>query len=573
MSKYFNSLRDSFFRNKSALALGSILIIAFLLRIWGINFGLPHIYHTDEWFEVKRALKLGAGVFDFGRTTKGGYFYLLFVEYGIYYTILKIAGIINSSDEFLYKFFQDPSYMWLIGRVTTAIIGTLNVYIVYLLGKRVISRTAGFAAAFILAIHFLHVRSSHFITVDIPLTCMITLCFLIMVWKPKDSIIGIKQYCLLGIVIAISVMIKITGAVIILPVFVFHFMNIKSESSELNLKSYFFDKRFLYCMFLFLIVYISGNPGIIFQIKSKILWFFSFFDIKGSSYSAPAFAQPDRPDSLIQYYFGVLFPYRYILFTITILGGIILVYKKKLSNAHYLFLSFLIPYMFFLSTSKSVEHVYPRYALPIIPILSVFSGLFFDFLVTKFRRISYGNVILPVLILSVIYPLFSDTIIFDKDLGKPDTRAIAKIWVHKNIPSNKLIIIEGSLYKTSATNVPLKMNPDFVDNIMNKHLASGAEKSKFYTILKQSLKTEKTYPLILIYNSEQLNDALDNKIGDFIIIRESLRRASLNDENIKLFPNLYRLVSWTESDEFDLIKTFEGDKETKGPKLLIYKRN
>jgi hypothetical protein len=65
----------SLFQHNHQIYLLLIILGAFALRIWGIDFGLPHIYHTDEWFEVKRALKLGVGVFDFERVAKGGYFY------------------------------------------------------------------------------------------------------------------------------------------------------------------------------------------------------------------------------------------------------------------------------------------------------------------------------------------------------------------------------------------------------------------------------------------------------------------------------------------------------------------
>jgi len=193
-----------------------------MLRIWGIDFGLPHIYHTDEWFEVKRALKLGAGVFDFERVSKGGYFYLLFVEYGIYYAILKILGLVKSGDEFLFNLFRDPTNMWLIGRVTTAIIGTLNCWFVYLLGKHAFSKTVGLFAALLLAIHLIHVKCSHFITVDVPLTCFITICFLIMFWNSSKPKFTKLHYCLLGFFVAFAIMTKIPGAVIFFPGFIFN---------------------------------------------------------------------------------------------------------------------------------------------------------------------------------------------------------------------------------------------------------------------------------------------------------------------------------------------------------------
>ena len=244
---HFNgSITTKFFLNKHHFFLGLILVTAFILRIWGIDFGLPHIYHTDEWFEVKRALKLGSGVFDFERIAKGGYYYLLFFEYGIYFVALKLLGVIKSGDGFLFKFFQDPTNIWLIGRVTTAIIGTLNCYFLYLIGKHAYSKVVGLLAALFLAIHLIHVQSSHYITVDVPLTCLITICFLIMCLNSSRSTFTKFHYCILGIFVALAIMTKIPGAVILFPVLIFHYRNIKSESAKVNFKSYLFDKRFLY---------------------------------------------------------------------------------------------------------------------------------------------------------------------------------------------------------------------------------------------------------------------------------------------------------------------------------------
>ena len=56
----------------------AIMLLAFGLRIWGIWFGLPYIFHNDEGNEVLRALQLGSGQFNFQRIDKGLYFYFLF---------------------------------------------------------------------------------------------------------------------------------------------------------------------------------------------------------------------------------------------------------------------------------------------------------------------------------------------------------------------------------------------------------------------------------------------------------------------------------------------------------------
>lgn len=572
MSEYAKSLKELLSRNRFTINLALILIIAFILRLWGIDWGLPYIYHTDEWQEVRRALKLGAGVFDFERVHKGGYFYILFMEYGIYFVVLKILGLVKSGDDFLFKFFQDPTTIWLIGRITTAAIGTLNCYVLYLLGKHIYSRNVGLFASFFMAINLIHVRSSHFITVDVLLTCLITICFLIMCWKPKSIKFTIYQYCMLGIFSAFAVMTKTPAAVVVLTVLVFHFINLKSELASLSLRSYLFDKRLLYFVIIFSAVFILGNPGFILHLKNTILWLFSFFSSIDGNSQTNLYPHLNRPKSLFQYYFNVIFPVSYMVMNIVIFGGIIVSFIKRYSF-HFLFLSFLIPYFFFLCTSKSVLHVFPRYVLPLTPLFFIYAGLLIDHLIKKFGRISYIKFAIAALLVLAVLPITNNTFALVRDYSKPDTRTLAKAWVDENIPANSIIIIEGRLYSVILGTVPLKIKPSIVDEVMAPYINENnysESKGKFYEILKKSLKTQKTYHLILIGNRKQLLDALNNRNVDYVILRE---RALTLGSYKEVFPEMHRLISWVNSKEFELIKLFEQDKKTRGPKLRIYKRN
>jgi 4-amino-4-deoxy-L-arabinose transferase-like glycosyltransferase len=555
------------------ISLALILMLAFALRIWGINFGLPHIYHTDEWFEVKRALKLGAGVFDFERVHKGGYFYLLFAEYGVYFVILKIFGIIKSSDEFLFKFFQDPTHIWLIGRLTTAVIGTLNVYVLYLVGKHAFSKNVGLLAGLFLAIHLIHVESSHYITVDVPLTCLITLLLLIMCWKAPGSKIPGFHYTLLGIITAFAVMTKIPGAVIILPFLLFHWQNLPYETKTLKVKTFFLDRRIWYYGLSFAFVYLCGNPGILLRAKEVFTWLFSFFVLSPASSMPPEFPQSSQAEPLILYYLGILFPWRLILLSLLIWSGFILGLKRY-RNVNYLSILFLVPYFFFLTRSKSAEHIYPRYVLPMVPILCIYGGVAVDFIFQKLKKTPIKRALsLTVTALAVVVPL-QLAVSFDMELKKLDIRTYSKIWVEKNIRSDKTIIMEGDLYKVSTSTIPLLMKPEVVEEVMSGYLENNASsmKEKFYITYKSYLATQKTYRLILSGNKSQLKDALENNQGDFIILREKTIKLLDLKANQKIFPELHKLVTLAKSVDFFEWKKFVKNSSYRGPTLIVYKR-
>ncbi|MCP4269140.1 MAG: phospholipid carrier-dependent glycosyltransferase [Candidatus Brocadiaceae bacterium] len=556
------------------IALIAIVVLAFVLRIWGIDFGLPYIYHTDEWFEVKRALKLGAGNFDFGRITKGGYFYLLFLEYGFYFAILRICNVVHSSEQFLYRLLQDPTSIWLIGRITTAFVGTLNCFLLYVLGKYAFSKTVGLFASFFMAIYILHVASSHYITVDIPLVTLITMCFIIMYWRHAGTYRN-KDYMLLGVLVAIAVMTKITAAVVIFPIFYFHFCNIKLECSRVTAKSYILNKRFIMFLVVLAVVYILGNPGILVKFGGIVKWAGSFVNPYAANRDSLYPQLSNRSDSPFNYYLGVLFPVKYFILTIFIFGGFFICLRKYCGKQ--LFLFFLIPYCFFLVSSKSKELIYARYVLPIIPILFIYAGVFFEYLLKpagKFRI--YRYMLITTILIGGIYPVLKDSIVFDMNKVKPDTRTLAKEWVEKNIPADSVVYITGGLTHPSTMTVSLNMNPELMDEmIFDRLLLTGeimsSKKDKFYQIKKKVLVEKKTFHLVLTHNRKQLENALNKKMGDYIVLTGKAKGPFTLDANRETFPEIYRLLKWADSDDFKLINTFKPTKGLTGPVILIYK--
>lgn len=552
----------------------SILLMALLLRLWGIDFGLPHIYHTDEWFEVKRALKLGIGVFDFDRIGKGGYYYLLFFEYGVYYTLLKILGIIKSGDDFLYRLFQNPSDVWLIGRVTTAIIGTLNCYILYLLGKHAFGRSVGLFASLFLAINILHVMSSHYITVDVPMTFLVTVCFLIMFWNSSNPRFTTLQYGLLGFFVALAIMTKIPSAIIILSVLVFHYTTLNNEKIKITPFLYISDRRFMVFSLIFVLVYVVGVPGVLFKAKGILQWGISFFSSKNPVAASPAWPHIYRSDSVLEYYIKWLFPLRYILITLFTIIGVILGTQKSPSKS-LIFLTFILPYFYFLCNTKSIVHVFSRYLLPITPVLSLFAAIGITFVLeqsTNYTR--YLKSLLFLLLALTIFPPLLDSVRYDFRRTLPDTRTIAREWVINTIPSNSKILLEGNIIVPETTTVPLRIKLEMVDGILLHYIASSEHenpKGKFYSVLKKVLSKQHTHHLILTGNKFQLEKALLDRDVDYVILRSEFIESFEFEQNRKSFPYFYKLVTWVQSNEFKLIMEFKPNGSVAGPRLLVYK--
>ena len=72
----------------------------------------------------------------------------------------------------------DTSDFYLWGRAVTALLGTLTVLLVYRIGMRWGARHAALAAG-LMAVMPLHVRESHFVLTDVPVTFFVTLTLLL----------------------------------------------------------------------------------------------------------------------------------------------------------------------------------------------------------------------------------------------------------------------------------------------------------------------------------------------------------------------------------------------------------
>jgi len=130
-----------------------IIAVALILRLWGVGFGLPELYHADEERIVNHALAFGLGdlnphYFNYPSFSM----YLLSLEYGLFLILGRVLGFFSGVADFEKLFFHDPTYFYLIGRVTSVLLGTATVGLIYLLGKKAYGRGAGLMAAFLMAV-------------------------------------------------------------------------------------------------------------------------------------------------------------------------------------------------------------------------------------------------------------------------------------------------------------------------------------------------------------------------------------------------------------------------------------
>ena len=123
------------------VAVAALLALALALRLWGIRSGLPWIYNVDEadHFVSRAVHMLGGNLEPRYWGNPPAFTYLLTGIYALAY------GGKNAFDHVYYS--ANASEVWLIARVTSALLGTLAVWLLYLVGARLFDRRTGLLAA------------------------------------------------------------------------------------------------------------------------------------------------------------------------------------------------------------------------------------------------------------------------------------------------------------------------------------------------------------------------------------------------------------------------------------------
>ena len=158
----------------------ALLVLAVVLRAWGITFGLPHTFaRPDEEATVATALRF------FGRHFDPQFYhwpslfpYLVAAGFVAYFNVGRFRGWFPRESTFLAAAAAVPAPLFLISRGVSLLAGTATVWLVHRVGLRLFDRRTALTAAFFLAVAALHVRDSHFGVPDITATCIAVASFL-----------------------------------------------------------------------------------------------------------------------------------------------------------------------------------------------------------------------------------------------------------------------------------------------------------------------------------------------------------------------------------------------------------
>ena len=420
----------------AALALA---VMALILRLWRINYGLPVLYNVDEGFIVPKVVRFGSG--DFNPHIfmwPHLFFYFLFFLYGCFFAVGNVIGIFASLDEFKYLYFNDPSAFYIIGRTASAIAGAASVFVLYHIGKRYHSKEAGLAAAVFLTVCHYHFTYSRLSVPEVTMTLLVLVVAYNALRIYEEGLF--KNYLFAAIFGGLAVSTKYNAFLIFLSVTLAHFFFIQRQFGwkKLHLRL----GRLLLVGGLSLVVFFLGTPYALLDHQTFL---------KDIAYTTLAASHQDLPRSfgaaLVDYIRFFFFPegsLRFGDFTgVFVIAGVILALVRR-RGKDVLLLSYAIPHFLFF-TDKTQGYSMPHYLMPTLPFFMLFGGVFCSAAVKwVFSKISSPSphvVSRAVAGIALVFALPLAFIIIQYDLrSEADTTNLAREWIETNIPAGSRIL-------------------------------------------------------------------------------------------------------------------------------------
>lgn len=410
----------------------AIIALAFVVRLAGVNYGLPLWLIGDEPPFVTGALKMIElkTVLPFlhqNELKSTLYFppYLAFLYMPFFVILLTVKFIFfgRSLDVFQNYIASNLSDFFLLARALNVIIGTATIYFVYRIAKNIFAeeRPALLAAA-ILALSPLHIYFSVFARDWVPATFLFTIAVFTLSRVDQSSD---KKYIIAAIIAGLAFGISlIAGFIMVFTLFWY----------------LFYERRSLLSVFVNKTLYVALLIFITLATVSAALYPYGFhFSGDNSIGSAKSFYM--YLTSLTNFLYPALLSEPILI--ITTIFGLFFCWNNRRNwfwaNATFIFTYASIFYWFY--------HYDYRYTIYLFPLLAILAGYGLHRVTNFLPNKKQANflIAIPLIFLALTTARFASLLL------QNDTRAQARHWVEINLPANTKIIVFAELMRLNST--------------------------------------------------------------------------------------------------------------------------
>ena len=420
------------------VVLAGITLLALLLRMLGLGFGLPYAEsRPDELLIITPALKYGTGDLNPHSFYYPSLFsYLLFGLYGVYAVILKISGQILSFAEILGRFADDPSPFFFLSRSVSACLGVLTIPGLYLLARQCFSRFASLIAAFFMAVAYLHVRDSHFGVTDVPMTAFVVFAMIPIIRILSDN--QRRNYVMAGVFAGLATSFKYNAGLLAVSILVAHWLS--AELSGKPLRQKLFNTNLWFAAFCMLGVFAATSPFVF------IDWPAFIKDFKFDIWLLSGEGEVKVGNAWIRHFMVTLWHGIGPPMLLLAIAGILVMMFEKVRK---LLVLIVFPVIYYMVIGRG-HTVLVRYIIPVVPFLCLFAGVAIGEYLLNWLRRCWGDksafVVtgLAACLVSVIP--FSRSVAFDRVLMQADTREQVVKYVEGNFTNGTVLGWVGTRY-------------------------------------------------------------------------------------------------------------------------------
>jgi 4-amino-4-deoxy-L-arabinose transferase-like glycosyltransferase len=412
---------------------------------------LPELFHPDEPAYVLQALAVGRGLPN-GLTFANPplFKYLLLAEYAMTYVVQRAGGAAHSPAEFVEQFRADPSLLYLIARLTSAVAGVLTALATAALAAVVANHRAGLLAGVLCAVAYLLVREAHFGVDDTLVTLLVTfgLVACVHVYKVGRR----RDYLAAGILAGLAFTAKYDGIALLAPLALAHFASRRGGRSARDLAL-----ALAGCVLAGVLTFPSlvTEPG---RVLNDI-YVHLYVETTGG------YDGLDPSGGYVFYARTLLIGLGWPLVLAAVAGVALSVVRRDVGG---LVVASLPVAM--LATLGSQQLYFARFALPALPALIVLASLALDALIARQAVIGWTAVVL------VAAPTLADAVRFDALLTQTDTRTLAREWLSTSLPADATFAVDAPpLGPTNTGQTAVRADDALYELTPNEYRARGVQ--------------------------------------------------------------------------------------------------
>ncbi|MEJ7824614.1 MAG: glycosyltransferase family 39 protein [Solirubrobacteraceae bacterium] len=404
------------------LAVAALLAVAFGLRVWGVDHGLPYAYNADENAHfVTRAIGI------FGHSWDPNYYvnppaytYLAHLLLGI-----SIGGRQSVASEFA----ADPTQIWVLTRVLSAVLGTLAVWLTYLAGTRLVDRRVGLLAAGIFTVSFLPVFYSKLALNDVP--TLAPLCLALWGVAGVLRLGRMRDYVIAGIGLGLACATKYTGGIVLVPLIAATVVQLMAPGGKAGAL-----RGIAIACGLALVAFLAANPYAVLNFDAFWEGLIHQSDASGDSAGKLGLTQEN---GYLYYLWSFGWGLGWVPLIFAVGGAVRLWFDER--RLVWVLVPAIVLFVLFMG---SQSRYFGRWLMPVFPLVCILAAY------AAFELADWGArlrpALKPTLIVAAVVAVCAQGFVYSLHSGlvlsREDTRNLAREWMVANVPVGKKIVVE-----------------------------------------------------------------------------------------------------------------------------------